>query len=505
MRHLLKIAIGVILVAVVAVAGVYFYLPVNRVDISSELIMLGDLNHDNQWDAKDQDALNAVLANPFQADGLTLLKMDLNRNGMIDSEDREFLDTIYRFANPYIAEQNAKATGKSFPRPRELFKYLPTYEYAQRPLFVLEHDATGVAPLSFLSELEDYLSASPYEAQLIYEIYDEALRFTLAYAIRSNQLTAVERNYVALKIRHCETLFSEKAYHALLLELISLVEDAETLTTRTQSDFIRNILHFRDKLRDLLASEAYRSFESGTLSHLEIFKRIEADLQSVLGIDVELEALPPPRDYKDLENYLDRVEWQAYKSKTRVEDFKKLVLYAQYDRRYLRAVSRTTPKHTDIQLQNHNLPMILLFREALKITGNDKKAAVGLLDEAVRIPMGWVKSIPKELLPRSIALENFLLPGNKEDGSDKSRHWNVFGGVAIYKSPRESLILSLRREIMDLRDQHYAKNAMQEFIRDTIANINGIYYVVSIDPDLLGGIEDSTHYGAGGERHGDCL
>ena len=129
--------------------------------------------------------------------------------------------------------------------------------------------------------------------------------------------------------------------------------------------------------------------------------------------------------------------------------------------------------------------MILLFREALKITDNDKKAAAGILDEAVRIPLGWVKSIPKTMLPSSIALENFLLPGNKEDGSDKSRHWNVFGGVAIYKSPKESLILSLKREIMDLRDQDYSKEAMQEFIRDTIANINGIYYVVSIDPNLL--------------------
>ena len=45
---------------------------------------------------------------------------------------------------------------------------------------------------------------------------------------------------------------------------------------------------------------------------------------------------------------------------------------------------------------------------------------------------------------------------------------------------------------MDLRDQDYAKDAMQEFIRDTIANINGIYYVVSIDPDLLEGMGAST-------------
>ena len=129
--------------------------------------------------------------------------------------------------------------------------------------------------------------------------------------------------------------------------------------------------------------------------------------------------------------------------------------------------------------------MILLFREALKITHNDKKSAVALLDEAIRIPLGWVKRIPKQVLPKSLALENFLLPGNKEDGLDKSRHWNVFGGVAIYKSPEESLILALKRENMDLQDQNNSPEAMQEFIRDTIANINGIYYVVSINPNLL--------------------
>lgn len=493
MRLLWKIVGLFVVVAAVAMAGVYFYLPVNRVGISAELIMLGDLNNDNRWGAKDRDALNAVLANPFLADNLTLLKMDLNRNGLIDKEDLVFLDAIHQFPDPYIAEQKAKANGTSFPRPRELFKYLPTYEYTQRPLFLLKHDAAGAAPLSFLRELQDYRSASPYEAQLVREIYDEALRFTLAYAIRRNQLTAIERKYVALKIRQCEILFAEKAYAAALLELISLVEDTETLTTRTQSDFIRNILLFRDKLRDLLSSEVYRSFEAGQRSHLEIFKQLEIDLESVLGISVKLDALPPPRDYKDLRNYLDRAEWQAFKSKTTPEDFKALVLYGQYDRRYLRAVSRTSPKLQDIQLQNHNLPMILLFREALKITGNDKKAAVGLLDEAVRIPLGWVKSIPKTMLPSSIALENFLLPGNMEDGSDKSRHWNVFGGVAIYKSPKESLILSLQREIMDLRNQNYSKEAMQEFIRDTIANINGIYYVVSIDPNLLMNMSDLNH------------
>jgi len=35
---------------------------------------------------------------------------------------------------------------------------------------------------------------------------------------------------------------------------------------------------------------------------------------------------------------------------------------------------------------------------------------------------------------------------------------------------------------MDARENDYSADAMREFVRDTIANINGIYYVVSMDP-----------------------
>ena len=280
-------------------------------------------------------------------------------------------------------------------------------------------------------------------------------------------------------------LYKQNDHYDLLLNLISLVEDAETLTITTQTDFITKLLYFRDNLKTILISDLFISYNQGQVKYIEIFKKIESFLKSDLEISLDLDTLSSPRDFSNLQNYLDRAEWQSYKSSTKEVNFKQLILYAQYDRRYLRTVSQTTPKHKDLQLENHNLPMILLFREALKITKNDKKSALGLLDEAVRIPMGWVNNIPKKLLPNSIALENFLLPGNMEDGSDKTRHWNVFGGLAIYKSPTDSLILALKREIMDLRDKNYSPNAMKEFIRDTIANINGIYYVVSINPILL--------------------
>jgi hypothetical protein len=137
--------------------------------------------------------------------------------------------------------------------------------------------------------------------------------------------------------------------------------------------------------------------------------------------------------------------------------------------------------------ENHNLPVVLLFREALSIKHGDKKKAVGLLDEAIRVPYAWIRSIPREMLPGALALDNFLLPGNKEEGADKSRHWNVFGGICLYKSPQEALDLALRREMQDLRDGGYSEEAMREFFRDMIANFNGMFHVMTVNPGLLSG------------------
>ncbi|MFH2067565.1 MAG: hypothetical protein ABIK15_20350 [Pseudomonadota bacterium] len=490
MRLPLKITLVIIVLIIAAIIFSYFYLPVNRVGITSELIMLGDLNNDSRWDNKDKEKLSEALANPFLTDRLTQLKIDINKNELIDKEDLKFLEHIFKFSDPYLSEQKADEQGAYFPRPREFFKYLPKYEYIQRPLYSLNHNISKTSPFSFLKDFSLDNDTLPYEKQLLQEIYNEALRFSFAYALRDNRLTEIERNYAQNKIQYCEDLFSQKKYFPLLLNLISLVEDAETLTIRGQSDFIKKLLYFRDHLKELLVSEEFMAFNRGQIPYSKIYKRIEEALKADLDISLEFKSLSLPRDFSNLQNYLDRAEWQAFKSKTKQDDFKLLVLYAQYDRRYLRAVSKTSPKQHDIQLQNHNLPMILLFRQALEITKNNKKASVALLDEAIRIPLGWVKSIPKNLLPSSVALENFLLPGNKEDGLDKSRHWNVFGGVAIYKSPEESLILALKRENMDLKDQNFSPEAMQEFIRDTIANINGIYYIVSINPNLISGKQD---------------
>jgi len=266
---------------------------------------------------------------------------------------------------------------------------------------------------------------------------------------------------------------------------MALVEDAETLRATPSMEKPMQLLQFRDHLRELLSSELFERYRRGKATWQEILQVMEGYLKADLGLDYRLESLSPPRNLTHLQNYLERAEWQYYKTSTRSEDFLQLLNYAQHDARYLRAVARTSRKHEDLGVENHNLPMVLLFREALRIKGGDKKRTVGLLDEAIRIPFAWIKSIPREKLPRSLALDNFLLPGNKEDGSDKSRHWNVFGGICLYKSAEEALDLALKREMKDLKTGGYSPEAMTEFVRDMIANLNGMYHVMVIDPDLL--------------------
>ncbi|MCX5786549.1 MAG: hypothetical protein NTX59_12775 [Elusimicrobia bacterium] len=470
--------------AAVLLAAGYFTLPVNRINMHSRLLMLGDLNFDNRWDKEDASLLAEVAADPFSKVPLMSYMTDVNHNGLLDDEDIFYLTALYKSGDPYKAFEELSKAGKIFPYPREFFRYLPETEYIQRPLIALEHPAEKDSPLKFLGSVR-LSRGGAYEAALRREIYSEGIRFSLAYAKREAGLTETEKKYSDGKIARCTDLWKKGELYGLLLELTGLTEDAETLTAKGQPVFIAKLLYFRDHLKGLLESAYYRDYLAKKGRPGDVLKIIQKYAMDDMGFEIDLANIAAPRDFLKLENYVERAKWQYYKSTATRKDFLRFLLFAQYDRRYLRAAARTTKKLSDIPLENHNLPMILLFREALEIKGGDKLAAVGLIDEAIRIPFAWVKTIPRTKLPTSVALENFLLPGNKEDGSDKSRHWNVFGGISLYKSPQESLRLALAREVKDLREADSRPDAMTEFIRDTIANINGIYYVMTINPELI--------------------
>jgi len=466
--------------------AIYLTLPVNRVNMRSRLVMLGDFDGDNRWTAADAATLDRLAADPFALPPQAAWLADADHDGLLGPEDLALLRGLYAAGgDAYAARDKALAAGRTFPYPREFFRYVPDSEYIQRPAFVLPHPAAKASPLKFLEEARlKAASAGPYRAALLREIYDEGLRFSLAYARRLPGLHPKEKEYAELKLARCAALWKKGLEHELLLDIIALTEDAETLTVKGQPDFVARSLYFRDHLRDLLASPLYKEYQGGRQPAEAVARVLERFLSEDMGVEADILNMPAPRDFLELRNYADRARWQYYKSASTRADFRRLLQFAQYDRRYLRAAARTTRRLTDEALENHNLPMILLFRRALEIQEGDKKAAVGLIDEAVRIPFTWVRAIPRDKLPASVALENFLLPGNKEDGSDKSRHWNVFGGISLYKSPEESLRLALAREVKDYRADP-SPRAMTEFIRDTMANLNGIYYVVSMDPGLM--------------------
>jgi hypothetical protein len=463
-----------------------YVIPAHRVETHSELVMLGDLDGDHRWTANDLKILDSFLQNPFAFSDSAARQIDMNQNGMIDEEDIRLLRALVASdGDPYAAEDAARSRGDLFPRPREFYRYVTLAEYHPRPLWALPYTKAADSVLKWLPKLHAPVSTSSYSEALDADIYAEAIRFDQDWRKREPQLLPTERDYASQKLARIEAFQEHGERFELLLALIDGVEDAETLTERNQPEFPLKILAFRDHLRDTLKSPVYTAFKEGKQPWQSVMKVVAGYLQTDLGLTYDFETLQPPRNLTHLENYLQRSEWQYYKSTAKEEDFRALIAFAQHDPRYLRAVSRTSRKLTDMDEENHNLPMELLFREALRIKGGDKKKAVGLLDEAIRIPFVWVKSIPRDQLPSSLALDNFLLPGNKEDGFDKSRHWNVFGGICLYKSPQESLDLALKREMQDLRDGNYSQDEMREFFRDMIADLNGIYYVMTVNPDLL--------------------
>jgi hypothetical protein len=486
MKNWKRLCLAVCVLVVAGLAYWKFAIPTHRVVIHSELIMLGDLDGDNRWTAGDLKILDAFLKDPFASSDGVARQIDMNQNGLIDEEDLRLLHAlVVAEGDPYAAEETARVKGDPFPRPREFYRYLTLAEYHPRPLWALSYPLAGDSVLSWLTDLHPTVSTSSYSEALDADIYAEAIRFDQDWRKRDPQLLPMEREYASEKLARMKTLQQSGDRFELLLALIDGVEDAETLTERNQPTFPLKLLVFRDHLRDTLKSPVYVEFKQGKQPWQAVLKVVSGHLQSDLGLTYDFETLGPPRNLSHLENYLQRSEWQYYKSSTSEEDFRALISFAQHDPRYLRAVSRTSRKLADIDEVNHNLPMELLFREALRIKGGDKKKAVGLLDEAIRIPYMWVKSIPRDRLPSSLALDNFLLPGNKEDGFDKSRHWNVFGGICLYKSPQESVDLALKREMQDLRDGHYSQDEMREFFRDMIADLNGMYYVMTVNPDLL--------------------
>lgn len=111
--------------AVGALAGVgYAYwklaVPEHRVEIRSELVMLGDLDGDRRWTAGDLEALDAFLRDPFAASDALACNVDLNWNGLIDDEDVCVLRALVAARGDPYAPRRGRARGTSRSRDRAI-------------------------------------------------------------------------------------------------------------------------------------------------------------------------------------------------------------------------------------------------------------------------------------------------------------------------------------------------------------------------------------------------
>ena len=226
--------------------------------------MLGDLDGDHRWTSGDLAVLDAFLAQPFGANDAVAWRLDLNRNGLLDEEDLCLLRALVAAGgDPYAAEQAAHDRGAAFPRPRELYRYVPVAEYRPRPLWALNYPPAADSVLDWLRDFRPAANTGTYAAALDVAVYAEAVRLDRGWRKRSAGLLPIEREYAERKLARAHALFAAGERYELLLLLMELVEDAETLTVRDQPEFRFSLLAFRDHLRDVLASREFAGFAGG--------------------------------------------------------------------------------------------------------------------------------------------------------------------------------------------------------------------------------------------------
>jgi len=331
----------IVLTAIGISIGAYGYrqlIPIYRIDVHSELIQLGDLNHDRKWTGEDWNEARLVLEDPWKADPEKLWALDLNGNGAIDPEDLDILkQLIAASGDPYKAQEDAQQRHAAFPFPRELFRYVNDRQPRFRPAYALPIPWALPPEMGWFGEFRRPGGNGDYSDALDRDLWDESARLIRAYHRRADHLEPLELKHLQSKLALAKQHWEAGRRFETLLTLIGLVEDGETITTRDQPKLTLQVLLFRDHLRELLLSPEMAILKT-THDRKPLFDRLQHYLADDLGlVGYDIETLAPPRNLTSLENYVERAEWQYYKSSSKYDDFLKLIAFAQTDRRYLRA------------------------------------------------------------------------------------------------------------------------------------------------------------------------
>lgn len=64
-----------------------FAIPTHRIEVRSELVMLGDLDNDHRWSERDLTIQKRYRKDPSSISDEVALRLDMNQNGYIDKEE----------------------------------------------------------------------------------------------------------------------------------------------------------------------------------------------------------------------------------------------------------------------------------------------------------------------------------------------------------------------------------------------------------------------------------
>ena len=97
---------------------------------------------------------------------------------------------------------------------------------------------------------------------------------------------------------------------------MELVEDAETLTCAGTAGVSAQVPCVSGSPARGARFATFAEFRAGRRDWRAVLKIVSGHLQTDLGLAYDFETLGPPRSLDRLENYLQRADWQYYKSTT---------------------------------------------------------------------------------------------------------------------------------------------------------------------------------------------
>ncbi|MEY3902286.1 MAG: hypothetical protein RL189_1592 [Pseudomonadota bacterium] len=124
-------------------------------------------------------------------------------------------------------------------------------------------------------------------------------------------MTPEEASYLQLRSRQCRELFDRREWNALLLKLIELSDNAETLFLTEALKEAMQAWKLRDNLRTILERmiEGHETMTSAKIDNS--LNQVSQSARSTMGIVTPVQEMKSLRNFGRLENYFERAKWQC--------------------------------------------------------------------------------------------------------------------------------------------------------------------------------------------------